>query len=310
MNQSAELDAFPPPLRKLIEDELQAGNTIQEIAHCFPAPPAGAYVKLEKPVTTRARQSGGGLEHREHNGSLYSGWFTDERGFYFVVEPPGPPPEEPDMDAIRAAHEPAQSIPPVPVAKNTFQQSMIIDYEKWHEGIGYDLDALRAMTPEERTETETMLIAHGIEGWRDVEALAEFDTMRSRRALRKAAKSADAEIRMAVKRFAPHLVSDQEHTASLVEALQTAVFYGGLSEAIDEAAENHPRPVIEALQEGLIEREGEVAVHFAALLTYIYGKADSPFDWTQRPFFLRFHTEDRKERQALYRELAERIGMR
>jgi hypothetical protein len=60
---------------------------------------------------------------------------------------------------------------------------------------------------------------------------------------------------------------------------------------------------VKALRRGLLEREGGVAVHFAARLFYIHGRADEPFDWNHRPFFLRFHTEDRGERLAVYREL-------
>ncbi len=34
------------------------------------------------------------------------------------------------------------------------------------------------------------------------------------------------------------------------------------------------------------------------MLFYIYGKADEPFDMNQRPFFLRFNTENKTERLA------------
>jgi len=49
---------------------------------------------------------------------------------------------------------------------------MEMNYEKWHDGIGYDLDALEKMTPEELKSVETML--KGRSDWRDVEALAEI----------------------------------------------------------------------------------------------------------------------------------------
>jgi hypothetical protein len=45
------------------------------------------------------------------------------------------------------------------------------------------------------------------------------------------------------------------------------------------------------------------------MLTFLHGKADEPFDWEQRPFFLRFHTEVRSEREAVFHELCERIGV-
>src|SRR5262249_33247684 len=39
----------------------------------------------------------------DRNSSIYSGEFTDAKRFYFVLEPPDPPPPEPNMDAIREA---------------------------------------------------------------------------------------------------------------------------------------------------------------------------------------------------------------
>jgi hypothetical protein len=94
---------FPGPLRTLLERELAAGNEIAEFCGGHPAPPAGDCLKLARQVTTRPRASGDGLQFRERNSSLWSGEFTDERGFYFILEPPCPPPE-PDMDGIRRAY--------------------------------------------------------------------------------------------------------------------------------------------------------------------------------------------------------------
>ena len=105
--QQKELDAFPPPLKALLLAELAAGNSIEEVGHTHPAPPAGAYIKLSRKVGTRPRASGDGLDFYERQTPQYSGEFTDDRRFYFLLEPPDPPPPEPDMDAIRAALNPA-----------------------------------------------------------------------------------------------------------------------------------------------------------------------------------------------------------
>jgi hypothetical protein len=160
---------------------------------------------------------------------------------------------------------------------------MQIDYEKWHDGIGYDLDALAEATPAEREAIAKALAARRPRDWRDVEALAALGS--------------------------PDLVPELDRTASLVSALEETSLYGGLSQAIDEAAEFHPPKVIEALFKGALKREGEAAVHFAALLLFIHGKAETPFDDDKRPFFLRFATpaEDPRRREA-FRELCERVG--
>lgn len=92
--ETRELAAFPQELRKLIDAELAAGNTIVEIGHSFPAPPAGAYVRFASKVSTRAHESDDRLSWRARNSSLSSGEFTDDQRFYFVVEPPLPEGEE------------------------------------------------------------------------------------------------------------------------------------------------------------------------------------------------------------------------
>src|SRR5258706_15804622 len=94
---------FPPVLRRLIEAELVVGNEIIEIASCFPAPPAGEYVKLAKLITTQPRTKGEGIDFYDRNSSIYSGEWTDANRFFFILEPPPPPEPGPDMGAIRNA---------------------------------------------------------------------------------------------------------------------------------------------------------------------------------------------------------------
>jgi hypothetical protein len=108
--QEMELAKFPEMLRFLVETELASGNAIVEVGHSFPAPPAGAYIKLANKVSTRARADGDGLSFYERNSSSYSGEFTDAQRFYFVIEPPNPPPAELDMDAIRKSLEPQTNL--------------------------------------------------------------------------------------------------------------------------------------------------------------------------------------------------------
>lgn len=109
--QQTGLEPFPAALRGLIEAELAAGNAIAELGHGFPAPPVGAYCRLAQKVSTRPCASAEGLSFYERNGSSHAGEFTDAKRFFFVLEPPNPPPPEPDMDAIRKAHEPKTNPP-------------------------------------------------------------------------------------------------------------------------------------------------------------------------------------------------------
>ena len=195
-------------------------------------------------------------------------------------------------------------------ALRRFEASMVMDYEKWHDGIGYDLDAIAQATSDERAAIERLLLARNAADWRDVEALAALGTPRAEKALLDALSSPNAEVRLAVTRHAPHLVPDAKRTKSLVKAIRKAELGEGLTQAIDEAAEYHPPEVVDALFEGALKREAVAAVHFAALLFYVHGKAAEPFDDAKRPFFLKVSSPgDHPNRPGAFRELCAELGV-
>lgn len=125
MNETAryqrELDALPALLRGLLDRELAAGNRIVEVGHSHPAAPIGAFFRLERALSTRTRDAQDGIVYRARNSSLYSGEITDADGIFFLLEPPLPPPSEPDMDAIRAAaNKPRPRVAPTISAQTPF----------------------------------------------------------------------------------------------------------------------------------------------------------------------------------------------
>ena len=122
------------------------------------------------------------------------------------------------MNAIRAAQNGSVSIPAAPVDSEAppvhvrsivpsradsrprgsplveqFHASMTIDYEKWHDGIGYDVALLQSATADERKEMEDILLGTGVTNWRDVEALAALNTPRAKKALKLALETGKAE---------------------------------------------------------------------------------------------------------------------
>lgn len=322
-----DADAMPAVLRSLLEAEIAAGNEIAEVGHTFPAPPAGAYFKLVRPLLTRPKKLGGGIHYYDRNSSLCSGEITTAKRLFFILEPPRPAGSESDNNAIRAAQVPretrtisagsaataALTAPTLEESELTpmrrFENSMLMDCEKWHDGVGYDLDALHAMSPAEQKSAEATMIRRGVRDWRDIEALVCFATPEARAAIKTAIDHPNIEVRNAVMRCAPELVGDSVRTTSLVKGLETASFFGGLSETLDQVADFHPPLIVETLLRGVLRRDGTVAVHFAATLFYIHGQSPEPFDMAHRPFFLRFNTDHRKEREAAFRELCERIGV-
>ncbi|MBN2259714.1 MAG: HEAT repeat domain-containing protein [Clostridiales bacterium] len=188
-----------------------------------------------------------------------------------------------------------------------FVASMKIGFEEWHDGIGYDIAAIRIASQFELESIEQILINHSPRDWRDIEALAEIHTKFACETIKKAIKDPNPVVRVAVARFAPELITDKERTQSIVNALKNVEIFNGFSQVLAEVERYHPEEVKEALIKGLLNREGDVAVHFAAMLFYLFGAAKESFDWKQRPFFLRFKTEDKKERVKVFRKLCQKL---
>jgi hypothetical protein len=186
---------------------------------------------------------------------------------------------------------------------------MNIDYEKWHDGIGYDLEALKEANKEERETIERILVNRSPLNWRDIQVLAILNTPGARSTLLAAVLGGKAEVNMAVLRFAPELVNDELKTDLIVQALQTADFYYGLLQTLNIVEHYHPDEVVRELFHGVLNREGGVAVHFAAMLFYLYGKSETSFDFVKRDFFLKFKTENVSDRKIVFKELCNKIGV-
>jgi hypothetical protein len=188
-----------------------------------------------------------------------------------------------------------------------FIESMAIDFERWHDGIGFDMAALEEMTPAERLSIEERLLTGPLDDWRYFEALQRIGTPRAVAAIERAATDGTAKVRGAA---ADYLHPQHPaRSAALVAALEHAELMDGLGPALDQTAEYHPPEVIDALFRGALRRESDAAVNMAAMLYYLHGKATEPFDWDHRPFFLRFATGDRAEREAAFRDLCRDVGV-
>jgi hypothetical protein len=190
-----------------------------------------------------------------------------------------------------------------------FLASMQMNYDKWHDGESYDLATLRALPKPQRDVAESILISRSPPDWRDIEALAQLDSERARKAVIAALQNKDPAVRRVAMQYAGDQLSNAKRERLLIKALKTAKPYGGLTEALEEAEKFHPPKVIDALLKTTLTGEGASAVHFAALLFYLHGKAKEAFDWAHRPFYLRFNTTDKTQREAAFRELCQTLGV-
>ncbi len=315
----AEIVNLPAPLRRVVEAELEAGNEIAEVFGGHPVPPVGVGVRLVRPLSVPLTSTTTEVRPCQFPAWDGSRGYSDEPKHNFVLGPPDTPSDPPSMDEIRDAvsqqHLPDEQ-PPRPTAATApdspldrFEKSLQIDYEKWHDGVGYDLDAIREASEAERASIEILLIQRGPRDWRDIKALAVLNSPRTRKTLRSAITSHNHEIALAVARHAPELVDESVRTTIIVRGLKGATFYGGLSQALAQAEDYHPAPVIDALFHGTLRRDGGVAVHFAAMLMFLHGQAETNFEMDQRPFFLTFRTQDPTARKAAFRKLCRKIGV-
>ena len=190
-----------------------------------------------------------------------------------------------------------------------FLDSMNIDYMKWHDGIGYDLDALRQLSPAERHKAEGVLLARGCQDWRDVEALNELGTDRALAALWAALASHRYEVRIAAATSLAQRgqLSEGEIEVLLVKTLPEVTILNGMVSTL-RLVEDHPTLAVRrTLLWCALHGHDDIRVHAAALLYHLYGKAAEPFDWAYRSFFLRFGDKNLAERTTAYQELCAAI---
>jgi hypothetical protein len=197
-------------------------------------------------------------------------------------------------------------------AYQRFLKSLNIGLEEWREGIGYDLEALAEITPEERTAAVDLLRERlATRGdWRDVEALAAIGTPEAREVIRAARNHPNHQVQLRAAECLEAAGEDGQIEDHIIAALRGSELYYGLSQAID-LAEEHPTPRVQQTLRhvALNGRTPEARVNCAGLALYLGGQADEAFDWNHRPFFLRFGDEDRAVRLEAYRELCKRIGV-
>jgi hypothetical protein len=309
--------------RRFIDAELAAGNAVVA-TH---APPAGVlastYVILARPATTRPREATAGQASPPWCfGSLAPGVpavvvLEAQAVEHDPPRQPAPPAGSPRASSPAAPRAPRRRVPPrtdpaEPADRadriQRFRASMAMDLERWRDGTGYDLDAIDEATPAEREAMLDLVLAHGLDAARDVEAVARLGGPRAEAALRHHFDRGGTLHRLAVLREAPALVSDDERTAVLVQALQEVRPFEGLSLTLGLVEDWHPPPVVDALWQAARHGPAERAVHAAALLAWLHGLAAEPFDWSQRPFFLQFGDRDPAVREGACQVLRQRIG--
>jgi hypothetical protein len=211
-------------------------------------------------------------------------------------------------------------------AYDRFMASTDIGYEEWHDGIGYDLEALAQLDGVERAEVERWLLARANEDWRDVEALDALRSATADAAVRETLRTGKVEQRLAAAGHVRDRVAgdggaspetprrsgsavDPDVEAAIVAGLDAGDLMQGLTRALT-LAEEHPTPrVLDALFRCALRGSSVARVHAAALVAYLHGNAREAFDCDRRPFWLEFGVEDPATFEAAFRRLCEECGV-
>ena len=196
-------------------------------------------------------------------------------------------------------------------AYQLFLDSMVLNFERWHDGIGYDLEALAQLDSRERSSIEKLLIQNLADkgDWRDVQALTVLNTPAAREAVDQARFHKKTKVRNYALRTIIHTRDPVNTTRALEAELEEQVIQAVMQGDYEMAESMPTMRVKKALLDSVLVVDREIRVSAAAFLLYICGQTSEPFDWNQRPFFLRFGKESGGELKQAWEELRKRAGL-
>jgi hypothetical protein len=202
----------------------------------------------------------------------------------------------PAMDALRKR----VGIPPTD-AWTAFLASMQLTYESWHDGVGFDLDALRGMPALEQNLIRQWLHTKLRDPQRDIDlreleaaaALGETDLLATLK------RHSDADVRLRAKDL---LAEPGDVAEELCRTFSSSRSEDAVLRALDLVS-GHATPDVRA---ALIERVTKVDSTFinaAMVLLEVFGGMQDA--WSERPFLFRVQAEGK--RGALLKELLARF---
>jgi hypothetical protein len=201
--------------------------------------------------------------------------------------------------------------PPEPSSKpalERFLQSMKIGYIEWHDGIGYDLDALNEMTAKELKQVESLILARKGQDWRDVEALAELNTPFTIQALKECLKSNNFDVRLFAVKFLKEMNIVDKVEDIVVNTLPLTKIGDGLTFALSLAEKYPTERIRQTVLRCVLNGNDDIRIHCAAMTLYLYGKAKTNFDTSFKIVF-EFRNPGRAQRLAPFVELCGLIGV-
>jgi hypothetical protein len=181
----------------------------------------------------------------------------------------------------------------------------------WHqyrEGEGYDLDAVRQVTPAEADGIIDQMLAAANPGWVEVEVLDAIGTERSLGVLRGWMDTHSIECAMAAL-AALHrrrLIDDAIAEAVVLGFLPRTTILQGLVRVLEWAGRLATPRIKRMVLWCAAHGQDGARPHSAALAHHLYGVTKTNFDWSRRDFYLRFN--DPADAVVAYGDLCAEVG--
>jgi len=206
---------------------------------------------------------------------------------------------------IENGHQPPNPSSP---AMTRLIKSMKIGYIEWHDGISYDLEALKEFSPLELEYIETLLLSRKNEDWRDVEALAALRTPAAIQALKDCLESPNLDCRFFAVRYLKEMNILDRVDQVLVAALPLTKIGEGFSLAL-ALAKDYPSEAIKGIVLWCCLNGNEsIRVLCVAMVLYLYGITTDYYD-TSHQIVFEFHEPDRQKRIEPFSRLCRMINI-
>jgi len=190
-----------------------------------------------------------------------------------------------------------------------FQDSLNLGYDQWHDGEGYDLEALRQLRGSERTIAEEILLSRNASDWRDIEALDILGTEKALEEMNRALSSSKIEVRIeAAERLKKReIIEDEDIENVIIRSLDEVTFFNGMNRVMRLVEQYPSQKVREKIRWCAINGNDDIRVLAAAMYHFLSGCTESSFDWEYRPLYLRFGKHSKHDRKVALQELDELI---
>ncbi len=120
-------------------------------------------------------------------------------------------------------------------AYQRFMASTELGYERWHDGVPYDLEALAELAGDERLRGRALALARAGEDWRDIEALVALGSPGARSTVLEQLRQGSIAQRLAAARALP--------ADPTIEPEREAAIVAGLAQAtVLDRLDNRARP--------------------------------------------------------------------